>query len=236
MLKKSIDKVKQVTKTKPRTTAELERDAKQLKRLERLIDVIFAILIWMILQNLPVPSADEFEALSNSEIIKEYQNSFLMIFIGMFLVITYWMQNNRVFGNLVRTDGRHTVLSLLQMVFLLLYIYTIGFEMEFSGRPVALAAQSITLALSGFTAVIAWAYAKKDRRLLSSAINDNEAEELKIDIFAEPLAATFTIPFAFFGPFAWNLSWISLIFFSWILKRRNKMKMNRREEIINPEY
>lgn len=224
MLKKSIDKVRQVTKVKPRTTAELERDAKQLRRLERLIDVIFAILIWMVFQNLPIPSADEFDRLTNAEILKEYQNSFIMIFIGMFLIITYWGQNNRVFGNLVRTDGRHSVLSMLQMVFLLLYLYTIGFEMEFPGRPVALAAQSTTLALSGFMAVIAWAYAKKNRRLLSDAINDEEAGQLKTGIFAEPLAATFTIPFAFIGPLAWNLSWLILIFFSWLLKRRHKSK------------
>lgn len=228
MLKESIKKIKQVTRTKLRTTAELERNTKQLTRLERLIDIIFAILIWMVFQNLPIPSAEEFETLSNAEIIKEYLNSFIMIFIGMFLIITYWGQNNRVFGNLVRTDARHTVLSLLQMVFLLLYLYTITFEIEFPGRPVALALQGFTLALSGFMAVFAWSYAKKDRRLLSDAINDDEAEQLKIGIFAEPFAATFTIPFAFFGPLTWNLSWLSLILFSWLLKRRyNKKKANQ---------
>lgn len=224
MLKKSIDTVKGFVKDKPKTVAELERNAKQLKRLERLIDVIFAILIWMIFQNLPVPSAEEFKSHTNAEIINAYKNSFLMIFIGMFLVITYWGQNNRVFGNLTHTDGKHAVLSILQLIFLLLYIYTIGFEIEFSGKPIALASQSIALGLSGFTAVIAWAYAKKDRRLLSDAINDDEAEKLKIGIFAEPLAATFTIPFAFISPFAWNMAWLSLIFFSWILKKRHTNK------------
>ena len=123
MLKKSIEKVKEVTKSKPRTVAELGRDAKQLKRLERLIDVIFAILIWSIFQNLPIPSAEEFARLSNVEIFNEYKNSFIMIFIGMFLIITYWGQNNRTFGNLVRTDSTHSVLSFMQLIFLLLYIY-----------------------------------------------------------------------------------------------------------------
>ena len=220
MLRKSLEKAKEITLDKPRTMAELERDAKQLKRLERLIDVLFAILIWMVFQSLPIPSAEEFDRLTNAEIIAAYQNSFIMIFIGMFLIITYWGQNNRVFGNLVRTDGRHAVLSLLQMVFLLLYLYTIGFEMVFSGNPVALVAQSITLALSGFMAVMGWSYAKKNRRLLSEAITDEEADQMKNGIFAEPLAATFTIPFAFLGPLAWNLSWLSLILFSYLLKRR----------------
>ena len=225
MLKKSIDKVKEVLpKSKLRTGAELERDAKQLIRLERLIDFIFAILIWQIFQNLPIPSRRDFDSLSNIEIINLYKNSFIMIFIGVFLIITYWGINNRVFGNLVRTDGKHAVLSLLQLFFLLLYLYTIVFETEFTGNPIALAAQSITLALTGYVGVIGWNYAKKDRRLISDVISDNEAEQLKISIFAEPLAATFTIPFAFFGPLAWNLSWLSLILFSVWLKRRHKKK------------
>lgn len=229
MLKKSIDKVKAaIPKEKPRTEAELERDAKQLKRLERLIDFIFAILIWQVFQNLPIPSKSEFEIHTNLEIITAYKNSFIMIFIGVFLIITYWGINNRVFGNLVRTDAKHTVLSLLQMVFLLLYIYSISFEMEFSGFTVALAGQSITLALSGFIGVIAWNYAKKNRRLLSSVISDKEAEQLKISIFAEPLAAAFTIPFAFIGPTAWNLAWLSLILFSFWLKRRHNKKQSIR--------
>ena len=119
------------------------------------------------------------------------------------------------------------VLSVLQMCFLMLYLYTIVFEMEFPGSPIALAAQGFTLALSGFTAFAAWSYAKKNRRLLSNAINDEEAEQLKIGIFAEPLAAAFTIPFAFVGPGVWNLSWLSLIFFSWWLKRRHKLKQHK---------
>jgi hypothetical protein len=136
-----------------------------------------------------------------------------MIFIGIFLIITYWGQNNRIFGNLVRTNSVHAVLSILQLILLLLYLYTVVFEMEFPGLPISLAAQSLTLALTGYVAVITWNYARKNRRLLSDAIDDKEAFQLETSIFAEPLAATFTIPFAFLGPTAWNLSWLSLILF-----------------------
>ena len=224
MLKKTMEKARGIAKVRPRTQAELERDAKQLKRLERLIDVIFAILIWSVFQNLPVPSEAEFEKLTNYELLTAYKNSLVIILVGVFFIITYWGQNNRVFGNLSRTDGRYAVLSIMQLCFLLLYLYTVVLEMEFPGDTISLAAQGLTLALSGFTAVIAWSYAKKDRRLLSDAISDEEAEQLKIGIFAEPIAAAFTIPFAFIGPGAWNLSWLSLILFSWLLKRRHKQK------------
>ena len=94
--------------------------------------------------------------------------------------------------------------------------------MVFAGLPVSLIAQSLTLALTGYIGVISWNYALNNRRLLSNVISDEEAKQLKISIFAEPLAATFTIPFAFLGPTAWNISWLSLIFFSWWLKKRHK--------------
>lgn len=225
MLKKTIDRVKDsIPTTRQRTVAEMERDARQLTRLERLMDFLFALLIWGVFQNLPIPSIEEFAKHSNSELIDAYKNSFIIILVGAFLIITYWGQNNRVFGNLVRTDGKHAVFSLMQMFFLMLYMYSVSFEMVFSGETIALVAQSITLALSGFMAVIAWGYARKNRRLLSDAISNSEAEQLKISIFAEPLAATFTIPFAFIGPGAWNLSWLSLILFSIWLKRRSRKK------------
>ena len=104
----------------------------------------------------------------------------------------------------------------------MLYLYAVGFEMEFPGLPISLGAQSITLALSGYVGVAAWNYARSNRRLLSHVISDEEADQLRISIYAEPLAATFTLPFAFVSPLAWNISWLSLLFFSWLLKRRSK--------------
>ena len=59
---------------------------------------------------------------------------------------------------------------------------------------------------------------------VSEAVSLEEANELKISILAEPLAAAFTIPFAFIGPGVWNLSWLSVIVFGIFLKRRHKKK------------
>jgi uncharacterized membrane protein len=224
MLNKTIKTVRKTMEVKPRTDAELERDTRQLRRLERLVDVIFALLIWAVFQNLPIPSAEEFDKLSNLQLINKYRDSLIIIFIGLFFIVTYWIQNNKLIGNLARTDGRHVILIIIQVSFLLLYMYAVILELEFPGNSVALAAQGFTLAMSGFIGVVSWSYAKKNRRLLANAIDDEEAEKMRIGILAEPLAAAFTIPFAFIGPGAWNLSWLSLIFFSWWLKRRYKRK------------
>lgn len=58
--------------------------------------------------------------------------------------------------------------------------------------------------------------------LISEAVNDKEIIEIRNSVLTEPLAALLTIPFAFIGPGLWNLSWLSVLFFGWFLKKQNK--------------
>jgi hypothetical protein len=73
--------------------------------------------------------------------------------------------------------------------------------------------------------VVAWVYAYKHSGLVSDAVTSEEGNEIGISILAEPLAATLTIPFAFIGPGAWNLSWLSVLLFGVLLKRRHKKRL-----------
>jgi len=43
---------------------------------------------------------------------------------------------------------------------------------------------------------------------------------VQIEAFAEPLAALVTLPFAFVGELAWNLSWLAYIPIAALLRRR----------------
>jgi hypothetical protein len=84
--------------------------------------------------------------------------------------------------------------------------------------------QSVFLALAGFTGMIAWVYAFKHANLASNAVTPKDGNKIRISILEEPLAATFTIPFAFIGPGAWNISWMSVIVIGVLLKRRHKKR------------
>ncbi|MCK4839916.1 MAG: hypothetical protein KAS94_14015 [Desulfobulbaceae bacterium] len=148
----------------------------------------------------------------------------MMFFIGFVLVSIYWYQNNKTTGNLVSTDMKHTTLSIVQLMFLLLYFYSIRLDMETQSDVLALFMQSVFLALAGYTGVSAWVYAYKNSDLISDAVTQEEGNDIRISILAEPLAATLTIPFAFIGPGAWNLSWLSVIIFGILLKRKHKKR------------
>jgi len=207
-----------------KSQAQIERDASQLRRLHTLMDVVFGVLLIRIFTLLPHPIKPETGNFDPLVIFTEGGENFIMFIIGFILITIYWIQSNKTSGNLVSTDGKHTMLSILQLFFLLLYLYSVRLDMETNSDVLALFMQSVSLALAGFAGVAAWVYASNHAEMVSEAVSAGEINEIKISILSEPLAAVFTIPFAFIGPGIWNLSWLSVIVFGIFLKRRHKKK------------
>ena len=209
-----------VVAKKEKTEAEKQRDERQLRRLQTLMDVIFGVLIIRIFTLLPQPA----EVLKGGAdpLLIFGEGQFIMFIIGIILVSIYWFQSNKTNGNLVATDAKHSFISILQMLFLLLYFYSIGLDAATHSDVLALFMQSVTLALAGFAGVAAWVYASKHAELLSEAVSEEEVVVIRHSILTEPLAALFTIPFAFISPLWWNIAWLSVLFFGWVLKRRQK--------------
>ncbi len=142
----------------------------------------------------------------------------------MVLILLYWGQSNLQYGNMDRTDGRHSVLSILQVFFLMLYLYFIRLDLQFDSPVLTLQMQSITLALAGFFSVWGWFHANQNG-LISNTLTTLEKDKVYLKLMPEPVTAVLTIPFATIGPNYWTFSWLLLIPVSWILKRiRTKMK------------
>jgi uncharacterized membrane protein len=152
-----------------------------------------------------------------SQIYSENIMQVLVIVVGLILIIMYWIQFNRQLGNLVRSSPLHASLSIVQMFFLMLYLYFVRFDMEFDGMKLALQMESIFLALTGFTAAFNWHFAKRNE-LTSENITDDEERSMFYSILPEPLASLFTLPFAPFGPGIWTLSFLSIIPIGYLLK------------------
>ncbi len=205
---------------KAKSEAVIERETRQLRRLEILVDVVFAIMFFRIFLLLPRPSAAIIEGFTSlRDFFASQSDTFGMVFIGILMTLIYWSQNIKVFGNLKRTDGTHAVLSFLQIFLLLVYLYFVRMEMVFKGDQLPLLLQSIFLALVGFFGVAAWSYALKDRRLITDSITDAEARDIRLQIMSEPITAVITIPFAFIGTTAWTLAWLIGLIVTKLLNR-----------------
>ena len=125
------------------------------------MDVVFGVLsirVFTLLPHFVSAETGEFDPLV---IFTETGENFIMFLIGFILICIYWFQRNKTSGNLVSTYGKHTMLSILQLFFLLLYLYSVRLDMETQSDVLALFMQSVSLALAGFAGVAAWIYASK---------------------------------------------------------------------------
>ena len=194
-----------------------DTEARQLQRLERLIDVVYGVGLVVMVSNLPDvvtwPS-------SLGDFRRAFVEAVLLAILGFAILLIYWTQNNRLFRRLDRTDNRHSALSILQVFFVLLYLYAVTAVTLLPEKAGARVFQSAIVALVGFSSAWAWWYATTRRRLLTKDVTEDDVQRLKFGVLAEPLTALVTIPFAFISSGVWELSWLSYLLIAPILKRR----------------
>jgi hypothetical protein len=179
----------------------------QLKRLGTLVDVVYALVLWRCFALLPLPAADQwnfegFQAFMSAELL-----NIVVIFLGVIITIIYWLQSNVLFGNLRATDTWHTLLSILQVFFLLLFLRSIRVGTEMGSSVGTRAFESVAAALMGLMSSAGWSYAMKGGRLLLPEVDAVYAKELRTRTWAEPTTAMITLPCAFVGPGIWELAW-----------------------------
>ena len=198
----------------------------QLVRLRRLVDVVYALVIWRAFTLMPKPTEGVWSWDRIDDFLGENAMVFALIIICMVIVIIYWLQHNALFNNLERTDGRHTALSILQIFFLLLFLYSIRLGIVLGASEGTRAFESCMAALMGITSTWSWAYAIKNHRLLSPDMTKKQAHQLLDRSMAEPITAIITIPIAFVGPIFWEISWLSYLIIAFLLKRRRSRQKN----------
>jgi uncharacterized membrane protein len=211
-------------KAKVEDKAKHKRESLQLHRLARMIDVVYAIVIWRLFVLLPSPTAEQLSWDHIGPFLGANIGVFLMVIIGIAVTIIYWIQNNTLLGNLQSTDSRHTILSILQLFFLLAFLVSLRDSIQLGPSTATRLLESTTAALVGIPAGWSWAYAMKNHRLLLPEVTGQYAVELRDRILAEPITAMITIPCAFAGPILWEISWLSYPLVVALARRRRKSK------------
>jgi len=204
--------------------AKHRRASLQLQRLARMIDVVYAILIWRSFMLLPRPTTEQLNWEHIGAFLIANIGGFLAVLIGIIVTIIYWIQNNTLFGNLQSTDSRHTILSILQLFFLLIFLVSLRLGIDLGASNFTRAFESLAAALVGIAGGWSWAYAIKDHRLLLPEVTGPYAYRLRDRILAEPITALITIPVAFVGPILWELSWLTYPLVVWVVRGRRRAK------------
>jgi len=203
------------------TEAVRERGARQLMRLGIITDVLFALMIFQLFLFLPRPEVDNFDATNLVQVLADSYVNYLVMAVGIVLILLYWNQNNLQFGNLEMTDGRHSTISILQVVSLMIYLYFVRLDMQVGALTLILQMESVFLALAGIFSIWSWHYAVKNNRI-SDTLSPKEINGVYLKLMPEPIVSVLSFPFAWIDPLAWTLSWLLLIPVSWIIKRIRK--------------
>jgi len=199
------------------------RNVLQLTRLERVTDVVYALVLWRLFVLIPRPDPTGKIWTTFVNYVADNAGDLIIILVGIIVLIVYWLQSNVLFGTLEKTDGRHTTYSIFQLFFLMLFLLAMKTGMDLGASPRMRMFESITAALMGYMSMAAFYYATRKRRLLHADVSDGEAKRLRERILAEPLAATITLPFAFVGPWAWEASWFIYPIIVGIIKKRQRL-------------
>lgn len=191
---------------------------KQLDRLARLTDVVYAVALVVVIQWLPLPLESHADGeIWIADLFVEYSQNLIAVLIGLVFIIVYWIRSNTLLTALDRTDGIHTALSIASVFFLLLLLYVVRVSAEVVG-PSRRFGESVTVALIGIAAGAAW-WRARSKDLVREETTREDRLSVQIEAFAEPLTALLTCPFAFVGELTWNLSWLLYIPVAWMLKR-----------------
>jgi len=199
-------------------TTEDVRGARQLRRLETLTDVVYAIVLWRLFMLIPRPGIAAGEWTGVRDYLGDEWIALALVTIGLAFTIIYWVQSNTLFSALKRTDGRHTALCIVQIFFVLIFLYSLRLGIEVRSGLGTRLVESCAAAAVGLTAAWAWNYARRGRRLLRPEVSDEEAQALAKRIMAEPITAIATIPMAFLGPVFWELTWFGYPFLARLLR------------------
>lgn len=195
-----------------------------LSRLSRFIDVVYAVIFFHLLSKyLP-----HFEEMTWTE--KPYgllshlwdgRTELLRIVIGAGLALLYWNQNSNLFKHLVKTNYTHAALSLVQLFFVVLFVYFAIADpnLETKSSP---ALQAGSLAIAGFMSIGLWNYAAR-KGLIRDGMSEEDIKQVTKNNLMEPLTAVVNIGLAFVGPLVWTLAWFLLPpVFIWLLRKRRQ--------------
>jgi uncharacterized membrane protein len=184
------------------------RETNQLRRLETLTDVVYGIAIWRVFILFPRPDEPAWNWHSWREFLAAEGLTIVLIAIGVAVLIIYWLQSNTLFSLVERADGKFAVRAIVQIFFVLLFLFAIRVGTELSASFWTRGFESVAALLLGLSSTWMWTCAAKGRRLLHQDVTDDEARAVRRRISAEPATALFTLPFIF-TPIFWELAWFT---------------------------
>jgi uncharacterized membrane protein len=197
---------------------------RHLQRLETFLDVTYAVLFVNFIMYLPHTEDMAWTDLPFGllSLLIENPVDLMRLAIAVGLTLISWNLTHKLLGPLERTDARHALLVLLQLIFVCLFLFFAIADpaLVSISSPVS---QSLCLAVSGFIGLAGWSYARK-KGFTRANLSETDKDEVRKNAIIEPVTALLNTGLGFIGPGVWTAGWfvipMVLIGMRWWVERR----------------
>jgi len=181
---------------------------RRLRRLETFLDVAYAVLFVNFIMYLPETEDMAWRELPFGLLSLLLDNSLdlLRLFVAVGLTLISWNLTHKLLGPLERSDARHSLLALLQFLFVCFFLFFAVSDpaLESVASPVG---QSVCLAISGFIGIAGWSYARR-KDFANGELTEAQKDDVGRSVVIEPITASLTTGLGFVGPGVWTLGWL----------------------------
>ena len=187
------------------------------KRIETLVDGIFAIAMTLLVLSLNVPNfpypPTDTQVLNS---LLSMGQQFSVYFISFILLASFWRVNHAQFYFIKKTDQTLLWINIIWLSFIALIPFSTNLIGNYGYLKVSLIFFDLNIFLIGLLFNLNWYYADK-KDLIDPNTDRNMIKFRKKYNFALPLISLIAIALTFISP-----QWSSLVYFSLFLVRRAK--------------
>lgn len=179
------------------------------KRIETLVDGIFAIAMTLLVLNINLPTIPG--NVTDPEIWQYVMNLSPELWIYAFsflLLASFWRAHHQQFFYIKRSDSNLIWLNLLWLLFVALVPFSTNFVSDYGSHEIPMLFFNINMLLIGIFYIFNWSYAKRKNYFIDEMTQDHYNMVKKID-YVLPIAAILAIAITFIIPI-----WSPVCYFS----------------------
>lgn len=171
------------------------------KRIETLVDGVFAIAMTLLVVNLHIPTVPQ--KLASEEIpaaILKLGPSFVSYFMSFFLLAIFWMVHHRQFRSIKRANDTLLWINIIFLMFVALIPFTTYLNGRYGDELLPVILFESNMLIIGLIFYIQWVYVSTNHRLIDEEIDTEQIVAGRRKNLMIPAVSIVAIAFAFISP------------------------------------
>jgi uncharacterized membrane protein len=189
------------------------------KRIETLVDGVFAIALTLLVLNIDLPqiTGKVTDPLLWQYLINLSQELFIYGF-SFLLLASFWRAHHQQFFYIKRSDSNLIWLNVIWLMFVALVPFSTNFVSNYGSHMLAMLFFNINMLLIGLFFIFNWSYAKRKNYFIDGMTSEHYKVVRKID-YILPIAAMLAIAITFVSPLWSPICYFSIFIFKGLFKR-----------------